>query len=66
MTFLRSGEAASSGVESMAETGETLELQSEVNAAINATPPTALSVLSRSGNIGRQNRVTLNDVAVDH
>ena len=64
MTFLRSGEAASSGVKSMAETGETSELQSELNAAISATPPTALSVLSRSGNIGRQNRVTLNDVAV--
>ena len=64
VTFLKSGEAASSGVESMAETGETLELQSEVNAAINATTPTALSVLSRSGNIGRQVRVTLNDVAV--
>ena len=64
VTFLKSGEATSSGVESMAETGETSELQSEVNAAINATPPTALSVLSRSGNIGRQNRVTLNDVVV--
>ena len=64
VTFLKSGEAASSGVESMAETGGTSELQSEVNAAINATTPTALSVLSRSGNIGRQNRVTLNDVEV--
>ena len=64
VTFLRSGEAASSGVKSMAETGGTSELQSELNAAISATQPTALSVLSRSGNIGRQNRVTLNDVAV--
>ena len=62
-TFLKSGEVASSGVESMAETGETSGLQSEVNAAINATPPTALSALSRSGNIGRQAQVTLNDVA---
>ena len=68
VTFLKSGEAASSGVESMAETGGTSELQSEVNAAINAITPTALSVLSRSGNIGRQGQVTLNDVAVttDH
>ena len=64
VTFLRSGEAASSGVKSMAETGDTAELQSELNAAISATLPTALSVLSRSGNIGRQNRVTLNDVVV--
>ena len=64
VTFLKSGEVASSGVESMAETGVTSELQGEVNAAINAAPPTALSVLSRSGNIGRQNRVTLNDVVV--
>ena len=46
----------------MAETGGTSGLQSEVNAAINAASPTALSVLSRSGNIGRQARVTLNDV----
>ena len=68
VTFLKSDEAASSGVESMAETGGTSELQSEVNAAINAITPTALSVLSRSGNIGRQGQVTLNDVAVttDH
>ena len=51
VTLLRSGEVASSGVESMAETGVTSELQSEVNAAINAASPTALSVLSRSGNI---------------
>ena len=62
VTFLKSGEVASSGVESMAEIGGTSELQSEVNAAINATSPTALSVLSRSGNIRRQGRVTLNDV----
>ena len=61
-TFLKSGEVASSGVESMAETGETSGLQSEVNAAVNASTPTALSVLSRSGNIGRQAQVTLNDV----
>ena len=68
VTFLKSGEAASSGVESMAETGETSGLQSEVNAAINAASPTALSLLSRSGNIGRQGRVTLNNVVVttDH
>ena len=64
VAFLKSGEAASSGVKSMAETGETSELQSELNAAINAISPTALSVLSRSGNIGRQGRVTLNDVVV--
>ena len=68
VTFLKSGEAASSGVESMAETGGTSGLHSEVNAAINAITPTALSVLSRSGNIGRQGQVTMNDVAVttDH
>ena len=63
-TFLKSGEVASSGVESMAETGETSGLQSEVNAAVNASTPTALSVLSRSGNIGRQAQVTLNGVVV--
>ena len=64
VTFLRSGEVASSGVKSMAETGVTSGLQSEVNAAINAASPTALSVLSRSGNIRRQDRVTLNNVVV--
>ena len=64
VTFLRNRETASSGVKSMAETGETSGLQSEVYAAINAASPTALSVLSRSGNIRRQDRVTLNNVEV--
>ena len=61
-TFLKSGEAASAGVESMAEVGGTSGLRSEVNAAINSTPSTALSVLSRSGNIGRVGQKTLNNV----
>ena len=64
VTFLKSGELASSGVESMAEVGGTAAFREEINDEINATPPTALSVLSRSGNIGRQGQATLNNVVV--
>ena len=45
VTFLESGGTASAGVESMAEVGGTSTLRREVNAARNADPPTALSVL---------------------
>ena len=45
VTFLESGATASSGVESMAEVGGTSTLRREVNAARNASPPTALSVI---------------------
>ena len=50
VTFLESGERASPGVESMAEIGGTSTLRGEVNAARNADPPTALSVLEDSTN----------------
>ena len=62
VTFLESGGAASTGVESMAEIGGTSALRNEVQAAINATPATALSVLRRSGNIGATGSDTLSDV----
>ncbi len=62
VSFLKSGELASAGVESMAETGGTSDLRSEVDTAINASPPTALSVLRRSGNIGATGTGTLNNV----
>ncbi len=51
VTFLVSGEAASAGIESMAEVGQTAQLRSEVNTAIDASPATALAVISPSGNI---------------
>ena len=62
VAFLRSGGPASGGVEQMAETGATGTLRNEVQAAINATPPTALSVLRRSGNIGATGPDTLSSV----
>ena len=61
-TFLESGRAASSGVEQMAEVGRTGTLRNEVRAAVDATPPTALSVLRRSGNIGATDPATLSNV----
>ena len=45
VTFLRSGELASSGIESMAEIGGTSTLKSEVRAEISGTTGNALSVL---------------------
>ncbi len=45
VTFLESGGTASAGVESMAENGGVSDFKSEVQAAIEATPRTALSVL---------------------
>ena len=68
VTFLVRGGAASAGIESMAEVGQTSQLRSEVNAAINASPATALSVLSKSGNIGPTASKTLSNVTLttDH
>ena len=68
VTFLESEEMASAGIESMAEVGGTSALASEVNTAISASPPTALSVLSRSRNIGTTGTATLSNVALttDH
>ena len=68
VTFLVRGGAASAGIESMAEVGQTSQLRSEVNAAINASPATALAVLSRSGNIGPTASKTLSNVTLttDH
>ena len=62
MTFLERGGTASGGVEQMAEIGGTGKLRNEVQAAINATPATALSVLRRSGNIGATGSDTLSNV----
>ena len=63
VTFLESGEMASSGVESMAEVGGTSALRSEVQVAINATPQTALSVLKGDTDfIGPQVSKTLSNV----
>ena len=62
VTFLVSGGAAGAGVESMAELGQTSQLRNEVNAAINATPATALAVLSASGNISPTGSKTLSNV----
>ena len=45
VTFLASGGTASAGVESMAENGGVSDFKSEFQAAIEATPRTALSVL---------------------
>ena len=59
VAFLESGELASAGVESMAEVGGTEILGNEVQAKINADPPTALSVLQGSG-AGATGTVTLN------
>ena len=59
VAFLESGEEASAGVESMAEVGETEILGNEVQAKINADPPTALSVLQGSG-AGATGTVTWN------
>ena len=59
VAFLESGELASAGVESMAEIGETEILGNEVQAKINADPPTALSVLQGSG-AGATGTVTWN------
>ena len=64
VTFLAAGGEASAGVESMAEDGGTTALSTEITAAINASPPTALSVLSRSGTITPTAMATLNDVTV--
>ena len=62
VTFLVSGGAASAGVESMAEVGQTSQLRSEVNTAIDASPATALAVISRSGNIGPTGSRALSNV----
>ena len=63
--FLESGGTAGSGVESMAETGEPSNLLGEVQAAINATPPTALGVLEGSTSfIGPTAGRTLSDVTL--
>ena len=60
-TFLESGEEASAGIESMAETGGTATLEGEVQAKINADPPTALSV--RQGSVaGATGTATLTNV----
>ena len=64
VTFLERGGTASAGIESMAEIGGAGTLRSEVQAAINATPPTALSVLRRSGNIGSTGSDTLSNVTL--
>ena len=61
-TFLESGARARGGVELMAERGRTGTLRNEVRAAVDATPPTALSVLRRSGNIGATGPDTLSNV----
>ena len=53
---------ASSAVESMAEEGVTSGLRTVVDAAIAADPQTALSVLSRSGNVGVKARPVFEDV----
>ena len=68
VAFLESGEMASAGIESMAEVGATSALEGEVDTAINADPPTALSVLSRSRDIGTMGTATLSNVALttDH
>ena len=57
LVFLRSGERASPGVESMAELGLTQQLANEVAAA-------GAIVLHRAGNIGPEGRVTLDTVAL--
>ena len=62
VTFLVSGGAASAGVESMAEVGQTSQLRSEVNTAIDASPATALAVISRSGNISPTGSRALSNV----
>ena len=64
VTFLESGGTASAGVESMAEIGGTSTLRGEVRAAVNATPATALAVISRSGNVGGTAKVLINNVKV--
>ncbi len=68
VAFLESGEMASAGIESMAQVGATSALEGEVDTAINAHPPTALSVLSRSRDIGTMGTATLSNVALttDH
>lgn len=45
ITFWQAGGMASTGIENMAEQGIVTDLTNEVTAAINNTPPTALSVL---------------------
>ena len=62
VTFLVSGEAASAGIESMAEVGQTAQLRSEVNTAIDASPATALAVISPSGNISPTGLKTVSNV----
>ena len=62
VTFLVGGGAASAGVESMAEVGQTAQLRGEVNTAINASPATALAVLRPSGNISATGSKTLSNV----
>ena len=62
VTFLESGGTASAGVESMAEIGGTSALRGEVRAAVNASPATALAVVSRSGNISPTASKTLSNV----
>ncbi len=62
VTFLVSGGAASAGIESMAEVGQTSQLRSEVNTAIDASPATALAVISRSGNINPTGSQALSNV----
>ena len=62
VTFLESGKTASRGVERMAEVGGTSILGSEVTAARNADPPTALSVLrGNAGSVGATGTGTLRD-----
>ncbi len=62
VTFLESEKTASRGVEAMAEEGRTSGLRSEVTAARDADPPTALSVLrGNAGSVGATGTGTLRD-----
>ena len=63
VTFLESGGTASAGVEYMAENGGASDFNSEVQAAIEATPRTALSVIEGGTYvIGPQVSKTLDNV----
>ena len=61
-TFVEAGGTATDGVELMAEAGVTTRLRSEVQAAVDADPPTAHRVVSQSVGSGPTATATLNEV----
>jgi uncharacterized repeat protein (TIGR01451 family) len=65
VTFWQSGQLASAGIEAMAELGQTGPLSGEINAEINQSPPAALSLVARAGNVGNTETVTISPVTVN-